>query len=54
MVTFADARAKDIENQRIDLCGDYPKPTTTWRGIAPVVEVSGPGMELCSPYRLGG
>ncbi len=44
-VTFADARAKDIENQRIDLWGDYPQPRTTWRGVAPVIEVSGPGLE---------
>ena len=44
-VTYADARAKDIENQRIDLAFDYPRPKTTWRGVAPVLEVSGPGME---------
>ena len=44
MVTFADARAKDIENQRVDLWRGYPEPATTWRGVAPVLEVSGPGL----------
>ena len=43
-VTFADARAKDIENQRIDLWRMYPQPRTTWRGGAPVLEISGPGL----------
>ncbi len=41
-VTFADSRAKDIDNQRVDLWRNYPHPTTTWRGTAPVLEVSGP------------
>ena len=45
MVAFADARAKDIENQKVDLWGDYPKPATTWRGFALVLEVSGPDMD---------
>ena len=44
MVTFADARAKDIENQRGDLWRGYPEPATTWRGVAPVLVVSGPGL----------
>ena len=44
MLTFADARARDIENQRIDLWRGYPDPRTTWRGVAPVLEVSGPGL----------
>ena len=41
-VTFADARAKDLENQRIDLWRGYPQPRTTWRGVAPRLELSGP------------
>lgn len=41
-VTFADARAKDLDTQRVDLWGDYPNPETTWRGTAPVIEISGP------------
>lgn len=44
-VTFADARAKDIENQRVDLAFSYPRPTTTWRGVTPVLEVSGPQLK---------
>lgn len=45
MVTFADARAKDLENQRIDLAFHYPWPETTWRGVAPILEISGPGLD---------
>jgi hypothetical protein len=48
MLTFADARARDIEKQRLDLGipwpGCYPQPRTTWRGVAPVIEVSAPGL----------
>ena len=44
-MTFADARAKDIEHQRLDLAMRYPEPRTVWRGIVPVLEMSGPGME---------
>jgi hypothetical protein len=44
-VTFADARAKDLENQRVDLAFHYPYARTTWKGVAPVLEVSGPGIE---------
>ena len=45
MMTFADARAKDLENQRIDLAMHYPYPQTTWKGVAPVLEMSGPGLK---------
>lgn len=45
MVTFEDAIATDIENQKVDLWGDYPKPATTRSGIALVLEASGPGMD---------
>lgn len=45
MVTFADARAKDLENQRVDLAMHYPYAQTTWKGIAPVLEMSGPGLK---------
>ncbi len=44
-VTFADARVRDIENQRVDLAFSYPRPTTTWRGKTPVLEVSGPELK---------
>ncbi|WP_236625016.1 lipolytic enzyme, G-D-S-L [Rhodopirellula sp. SWK7] len=44
MVTFADARAKDLQNQRIDLWGHYPWPETVWKGFVPTLEVSRPGM----------
>jgi hypothetical protein len=44
MLTFADARARDIESQRIDLWRGYPQPKTTWRGTVPVLDVSGPGI----------
>ena len=44
MVTFADARAKDMENQRVDLAMHYPYAQTIWKGVAPVLEVSGPGL----------
>jgi hypothetical protein len=43
-VTFADARAKDLENQRVDLWRHYPYPATTWQGTVPTVEVSGPDL----------
>lgn len=43
-VTFADARAKDLEHQRVDLWGHYPYAQTTWKGVAPVIEMSGPGL----------
>ena len=49
VLTFADARAKDIDHQRIDLWntadGGYPQPRTVWRGVTPLLEVSCPGME---------
>lgn len=44
-VTFADTRANDTEDQRVDLATGYPEPLTTWRGLAPVLEVSGPDLE---------
>lgn len=44
-LTFADARATDIENQRRDLWREYPQPWAVWRGTTPVVEISGPGIE---------
>ena len=43
-VTFADARAKDIENQKPDLWSHYPYARTTWRGVAPQLEISGPNL----------
>jgi hypothetical protein len=43
-VVFADARAKDIEQQRIDYWWGYPSPWVVWRGVAPVLELSGPGL----------
>ncbi|MDF1756192.1 MAG: hypothetical protein P1U89_25620 [Verrucomicrobiales bacterium] len=45
VTTFADARAKDLEAQRIDLAFHYPWPETTWKGVAPVLEVSGPNLK---------
>ena len=42
-VVFADARAKDVEHQRIDYWWGYPSPWVVWRGAAPVLELSGPG-----------
>lgn len=44
MVTFADARARDLENQRVDLWGRYPEPRTTWRGTTPQLDISGPNL----------
>ncbi len=43
-VVFSDARARDIERQRIDYWWGYPSPWVVWRGIAPVLELSGPGL----------
>ena len=43
-VVFADARAKDVEHQRIDYWWGYPSPWVVWRGTAPVLEISGPGL----------
>ncbi|WP_404306534.1 chitobiase/beta-hexosaminidase C-terminal domain-containing protein [Neorhodopirellula lusitana] len=44
-VTFADARAKDLQNQRIDLWGHYPWAETVWTGQTPEIQISGPGMQ---------
>lgn len=41
-VVYADARAKDIEKQRVDYWWGYPTPWVVWRGTAPVLEISGP------------
>jgi hypothetical protein len=41
---FADARARDVERQRIDYWWGYPSPWVVWRGAAPVLELSGPGL----------
>lgn len=43
-VVFADARAKDVERQRIDYWWGYPSPWVVWRGTAPGLEISGPGL----------
>lgn len=43
-VVFADARARDVERQRIDYWWGYPSPWVVWRGVAPVLELSGPGL----------
>ena len=44
-VTFADARAKDINNQKRNLWNNYPEPWAVWRGAAPTIEMSGPSIE---------
>jgi hypothetical protein len=44
-VVYADARAKDIEKQRVDYWWGYPTPWVVWRGTAPVLEVSGPNLK---------
>ncbi len=44
-VVYADARARDIEAQRIDYWWGYPSPWVVWRGTAPVLEISGPGVK---------
>ncbi len=41
-VVFADARARDIESQRIDYWRGYPRPWVVWRGEAPTLDVTGP------------
>jgi len=43
-VVYADARDKDVERQRIDYWWGYPSPWVVWRGVAPVLELSGPGL----------
>ena len=45
MVTFADARAKDVWKQKSDLWRGYPTPWVVWRGKTPTLEVSGPGIK---------
>ena len=45
MVTFADAREKDIEHQRIDYWCAYPAPWVVWRGTVPKLLLSGPDFE---------
>jgi len=42
-VVFADARAKDIDNQRIDYWRGYPRPWVVWRGKVPTLEITPPG-----------
>lgn len=44
VVTYADARAKDVYSQRRELWRDYPQPWVVWDGVAPVIEVSGPNL----------
>jgi hypothetical protein len=44
-VVYADARAKDIEKQRVDYWWGYPTPWVVWRGTAPVLEISAPELE---------
>jgi hypothetical protein len=44
-VLYADARAKDLATQRCDYWRGYPRPWCVWKGEAPVVEVSGPGVD---------
>ncbi|WP_063709079.1 hypothetical protein [Rhodopirellula sallentina] len=44
LVTFADARAKDLQNQRVDLWGHYPWAETVWRGRVPKLQISRPGI----------
>jgi len=43
-VVYADARARDIEAQRIDYWWGYPSPWVVWRGSAPVLEIAGPAL----------
>ncbi|MFG0289108.1 MAG: hypothetical protein ACF8CQ_13080 [Rhodopirellula sp. JB044] len=44
LVTFADGRAKDLQNQRVDLWGHYPWAETVWRGRVPKLQISRPGI----------
>lgn len=44
-VTFADARARNIETQPIYLWRGYPTPWVVWRGEAPVIRISGTNTE---------
>lgn len=45
MVTYADARARDVWKQKTDLWRGYPTPWVVWQGKAPELEVSGPGLK---------
>ena len=47
-LTFADARAKDLERQNIDLAMHYPYVKTIWKGLTPTLEMSGPGFKRSS------
>ena len=44
LVTFADARHRDHTVRNSGLWGGYPSPWVVWKGEAPVIEVSGPGV----------
>ncbi len=44
LVTFADARHRDRTVHNSGLWRGYPKPWVVWKGEAPTLEISGPGM----------
>lgn len=43
-VTFADARHLDRTVHNSGLWGGYPSPWATWKGEAPLIEISGPNV----------
>lgn len=44
LVTFADARHRDRTVHASGLWRGYPTPWVVWKGEAPVIEISGPGI----------
>ena len=45
LVTFADARHRDRTVHNSGLWRGYPTPWVVWKGEAPVLEISGPGLK---------
>lgn len=45
LITFADARHRDRTVHGSGLWRGYPTPWVVWKGEAPVIELSGPGMD---------
>lgn len=44
LVTFADARSRDRTVHNSQLWRSYPRPWVVWKGEAPVIDISGPGV----------
>ncbi len=44
LVTFADARSRDRTVHNSQIWRSYPRPWVVWKGEAPIIDISGPGV----------